>query len=242
MLIKKVKILSTALLLCSTSALAHESSVWSYVGDNGPKQWGQIDTAFLACSEGILQSPIDVKKENLISNKDPIIFDYNAHDFSNNIADFKTKGKVKGITVDGVEYHLSQFHFHTPSEHSIDGKIYPDVAHFVHHDKDDNLAVVGVLFEVGNPNEKFKKIIDSTNMDIEKKRAVEAGDITELLPVNREYFHYMGSLTTPPCTEGVNWFLMKNPVEVSQEDLDALVASMPNNARPIQDPKGRVAQ
>jgi carbonic anhydrase len=190
----------------------------------------------------ILQSPVNVNKQNLISDKDPIMFDYYAHDFSNNIENFSAKSSAKGMTVGGVEYHLSQFHFHTPSEHTIDGKSYPAVAHFVHHDKDGNLAVVGVMYKVGKPNKKFKEIVESENMGMKKKIAVESSDLTELLPVNREYFHYMGSLTTPPCTEGVSWFVMKHPVEISQKQLDDLNKLMPNNARPIQDPNGRVAQ
>jgi carbonic anhydrase len=98
------------------------------------------------------------------------------------------------------------------------------------------------MFEVGKPNKKFKEIVESENMGVQKKIAVESSDLTELLPVNKEYFHYMGSLTTPPCTEGVKWFVMKHPVEVSQDDLDALNKIMPNNSRPIQDPNGRLAQ
>ena len=240
--LNKIKIIASVALLLSTTAVAHESAVWSYVGETGPKQWGQIDKEFLACSEGITQSPININKKDLVSNKDPIMFDYEAHPLSNNIENFTDKGLTKGMKVDNKEYHLSQFHFHTPSEHSIDGKIYPAEVHFVHHDEDGNLAVVGVLFKEGKYNSKFENVIESANQGITKKHAVEASNIMKLLPEDKEYLHYMGSLTTPPCTAGVNWFVMKHQVEASKEQLTALAKAMPANARPIQESFGRVAK
>lgn len=129
-----------------------------------------------------------------------------------------------------------------PSEHSINNKIYPAELHFVHQDKDANLAVVGVFLTEGASNKVIKEIIDTANKGDKAKHAIGDDDLMNLIPKNKEYFHYMGSLTTPPCTEGVHWYVMKNPIEMSKEEIAELDKIMPENARPIQDPKGRVAK
>ena len=226
----------------SSLAVAVESGVWSYNGLNGPDRWGQLDSDFEACSEGITQSPIDLTKKNLISNKEPISFDYKAYSLSQTRFGFKYYNRSKSMTVDGKTYDLSQFHFHMPAEHTVSGKRFPAEMHLVHHDRDGNLAVVAVLFKEGKSNKVFKEIVDTADKSDEEKYIIEAGDITSLLPENKEYFHYMGSLTTPPCTEGVNWYVLKHKVEVSKEDLSALNKAIIYNSRPIQDAAGRVAR
>lgn len=242
MFIKKFKLYTSIALLLSSSAFAKESIEWSYNGLNGPDKWGKLDKEFMSCGEGIMQSPIDISKKNLISNKSPIIFDYAKYGLLENKHGMKYLTRTKNIKIDNVTYDLSQFHFHAPSEHSIDKQIFPAELHFVHHDKDGNLAVIGVFFKEGKSNPAFSSLVSSVNESKQRRLELESEDLMFLLPENKEYFHYMGSLTTPPCTEGVNWYVLKHPVEASKEELLALDSSMADNARPVQNAAGRVAK
>jgi carbonic anhydrase len=184
------------------------------------------------------QSPINLT--NYIEADLPAIkFDYkaggnevvnNGHTIQVNYASGST------ITVDGQEFELKQFHFHTPSENNIDGKSYPLEAHLVHADKDKNLAVIGVMFEKGEENsalaQAWKKMPEKGG---EKESLSENVAAEGILPTDRDYYRFNGSLTTPPCSEGVRWLVMKNPITVSEEQIEkfAHVMHHPNN-RPIQ--------
>ncbi len=145
----------------------------------------------------------------------------------------------KHLEVEKKQYKLTNFHFHLPSEHSINNKIFDAELHFVHQDENNNIVVVGVLIKEGESNPLINKIIKSTHQSDEEKYALEDSDLMTLIPENRTYFHYMGSLTTPPCTEGVNWYVLKTPIKASKGEIERLKQIMPSNARPIQNKNSR---
>jgi len=151
-------------------------------------------------------------------------------------------GAGSGITVDGVEFALKQFHFHAPSENHIDGISYPMEAHLVHADKDGHLAVIAVMFEEGAENAALAGIWPDMPANAGDSQALaSAFDVSKLLPENRDYYRFNGSLTTPPCTEGVRWLVMKTPVSASKDQVEAFTHMLhhPNN-RPVQPVNARV--
>ena len=217
---------------------------WSYTGNTGPEKWGSLGKDFATCSLGQRQSPIDIRK-TVKADLAPIHFDYQPVALS--ITDNGHSIKVDtpnagGITVDGEKYALLQFHFHKPSEEKINGKQYDMVAHLVHQAKDGRLAVVGVLMEEGKEQPLIRTLW--THLPIEQGKAATPKDVkidpTHLLPAKRSYFTFIGSLTTPPCTEGVLWLVLKTPVQVSKEQLSGFGSIYRNNVRPVQAVNSRV--
>ncbi len=238
-------VVRVAILLQSISSIAYaeESIHWSYVGRTGPDHWSKLDKAFEACSEGVKQSPIDLNHKTLVNDKAPIIFHYDSHKVALKEYSIKVSNEPsKHIEIAGKTYKLIQFHFHMPSEHSVDNKTSDAELHFVHQDNDGNLAVVGVFIKEGKSNKLIKAIAETATKSNEAKYTLEDSNLMSLLPENKEYFHYMGSLTTPPCTEGINWYVLKTPIEASKAEIMELKSTIQHNSRPIQDAKGRVAQ
>jgi carbonic anhydrase len=223
-------------------AATHERH-WSYDGEGGPAAWGQMKPEFSVCSAGRRQSPIDIR-EGIRLSLDPVAFDYqpsafkvndNGHTIQVNLA------AGNSIEVLGQRFELIQFHFHRPSEESIDGRRFDMVAHFVHKSLEGRLAVVAVLIERGSAQGQLQQVWN--NLPLEKGDTVNARgtlDLERLLPTERGYFTYMGSLTTPPCSEGVLWMVMKQPVQASAEQLGVFARLYPMNARPIQSASGRL--
>jgi len=236
-------ILSLVCLPAVTAAQAAHPPHWAYEGKEGPKEWGNLDSTYAACSIGHTQSPIDIKgarKADLPTLK----FDYhsvplniidNGHTIQVNYAPGST------LTVGEKIYTLKQFHFHHPSEEQVDGKTFRLVAHLVHADADGHLAVVAVLFELGSAN----PLVDTlwTNIPSEKEKPQDIPSVSiqvlDLLPNERDYFTYAGSLTTPPCSEGVSCFVLKGYATVSPQQVAAFAKIYPMNARPIQPINGR---
>ena len=216
---------------------------WSYDGSGGPDGWGEMNPEFSKCATGKRQSPIDIR-DGIRVSLDPVQFDYkpsafrvidNGHTVQVNVA------QGNSIEVLGRRYDLVQFHFHRPSEERIDGKQFDMVVHMVHKDIDGRLAVVAVLLERG-PAQPIVQAVWN-NLPLEKGEEVPAKpmlDLNALLPAQRGYFTYLGSLTTPPCSEGVLWMVMKNPVPVSTEQIAIFSRLYPMNARPIQAAGGRL--
>ena len=216
---------------------------WDYAGSGGPDTWGQMKPEFATCGSGTRQSPID-SRDGIKVNLDPVLFDYppsavrvidNGHTVQVNV------GPGNSIEVMGRRYDLLQFHFHRPSEERINGKQFDMVAHLVHKDLDGRLAVVAVLLERGSAHPLVQNIWN--NLPLEKGEDVAARtmlDLNALLPVERSYFTYMGSLTTPPCSEGVLWMVMKTPMPMSTEQIGIFSRLYPMNARPIQSVAGRL--
>lgn len=217
---------------------------WSYSGDTGPSHWSQIDPKFTACSTGLNQSPINI--DDMIKGDLPEIdIDYQAggyevyntgHTIQVNYAPGST------ISIDDHVFELKQFHFHAPSENHINGKSFPMEAHLVHADKDGHLAVIAVMFEFDERNVELSKVLSKLPTQAGQHIALESMvDAAKLLPHDYDYYRFNGSLTTPPCTEGVWWFVMKSYKTLSDDQLDVFSDTMhrPNN-RPIQDINARV--
>ena len=223
---------------------AADHAHWGYSGHDGPQHWGQLDPAYSSCASGRQQSPVNL--HGFADGKlPPIRFQYGAggHELFNNGHTVQVNYTVgSDITLDGHRYDLKQFHFHSPSENRIDGKSYPLEAHFVHADAQGHLAVVAVMFQLGEENKALDEAWNVLPMHSGDHhvmhKTVLAGD---LLPRDKSYYRYDGSLTTPPCSEGVVWLVMKTPLQVSQAQLDKFSQAVhgPNN-RPLQALNGRV--
>lgn len=230
--------------LASSPAFAADNAHWGYHGKDGPAHWGDLDPAYATCKTGQMQSPIDLAKANERANVAvalnylpvPLTILNNGHTIQ------FTVENGSAITLDRISYKLSQVHFHTPSEHHNGGATYPLEAHFVHKSDAKTLAVIGVMFEVGAANTTLQAIID--NMPKTKTPAhTIAGvviDPASLQPGDHGLVRYMGSLTTPPCDEGVNWMVMTHAMTASKAQIDALAAVMGANARPLQKPGHRL--
>jgi carbonic anhydrase len=228
--------------LAAGSVLADEPRHWQYGGATGPAHWGDLEGDFAACKTGKEQSPIDI--HGAVKAALPAIgFHYaagpaevvnNGHTIQVDLANGGTVDLASGA------YKLLQFHFHTPSEEKIDGHPYAMVAHLVHRNDAGQLAVVAVLFKEGKANPVLAKVFGAMPGKEGGKAELAGGiDAAALLPTKREYYAYAGSLTTPPCTEGVRWQVLKQPAELSREQLAAFRKLYPMTARPTQKLNGR---
>jgi carbonic anhydrase len=224
---------------CVSRGFAADGPHWSYEGATGPTGWGTLDPASGACGIGGQQSPVDIRttvkaqlsplKVSWAKQADTIV--NNGHTIQINFA----PGGSSGLTVGKDKYALQQFHFHRPSEHLINGKDFPMEAHFVHSNDAGSLAVIGVMMMTGTPNATFGKIVSTMPKDEGPPvKADGAIDANRLLPGKRSYYSYEGSLTTPPCSEVVNWFLLTDPIHVADADVAAFAKLYPMNARPAQ--------
>lgn len=224
--------------LCAAAALAEGAAPhWSYEGHGGTKDWGELSSNFKACAVGSEQSPIDLK--NPVGAKlDPLVFNWTpeAYEIANNGHTIQADAKAAGALMVGtVKYSLLQFHFHTPSEHALEGKRAAMEAHFVHRAEDGRLGVVGVLMQPGAAGNAAFSAIMAAAPAKEGKAALKAPlDPAALLPKGRDYYRYEGSLTTPPCSEIANWMVFAEPITIAQADADAFKALFPMNARPLQ--------
>jgi carbonic anhydrase len=219
---------------------------WGYEGHEGPANWGTMHKDYASCGLGHKQSPINISETT--KEKLPAIeFNYqpsalkivnNGHTVQVNYADGSS------IKIGNDRYKLLQFHVHTPSEEQVKGKSFDMVAHFVHKNDAGQLAVVGVLFEKGKDNAALAPVVNSLPKTAGPEQAV-AGvsiDAAKLLPATRGYYTFEGSLTTPPCSEGVRWMVLKTPVQASAAQLAAIKAIVHHNARPVQALHGRVVK
>lgn len=216
---------------------------WSYQGETGPEHWGHMKSEFGLCSSGKRQSPIDIR-DGIAVQLDPVQFDYkpsnfrvidNGHTVQVNVA------PGNSIEVMGRRFELVQFHFHRPSEERINGRQFDMVAHLVHKDLEGKLAVVAVLLDRGSVQPIVQTVWNNLPLEKGEELAAKATlDLNGLLPAERGYFTYMGSLTTPPCSEGVLWMVMRNPVSISAEQIGIFSRLYPMNARPVQSASGRL--
>ena len=230
----------------ASAAAAHANApavVWDYTGRGSPDAWGRLKPEFATCANGTRQSPIDIR-DGIKVELAPIRFDYqpgafgvidDGHTVQVNVA------PGSSIEVLGRRYALVQFHFHRPSEERIDGKPFDMVVHLVHRDSEGRIAIVAVLLERGSA----QKVVQNVWNNLPLEQGVElaapgALNPNELLPDERSYYTYMGSLTTPPCSEGVLWMVMKTPVPISAEQIAVFAHLYPMNARPIQPAGGRL--
>lgn len=233
-------------LACAASAQSpSDPPKWDYLGKYGPINWGKLDPSFKACSAGKEQSPVDIRTAKLNKALQPIEFHYmagpvemvnNGHTIQINV------GPGSYIVQDGVRYDLVQFHFHHPGEEAVKGKLPDMVIHLVHKSADGKLAVVAVrlIENRGEPNALlatlWANLPKTTGQTVKITDMVNAG---AFLPPDRSYWTYTGSLTAPPCTEGVKWLIFQQNMPISREQLKAFGAIYPVNSRPLQDLHGR---
>jgi len=232
---KRLLVLTTTALL-ATGAFAENHKIhWDYA-KHGPSHWGEFSKT---CKIGKAQSPINIVSSSKVSLKPKyaLLLDEGRSTTAkvyDNGHGIKIEPKEGGqMAFNGIEYKLLQFHFHGRSENTIDGKHYALEAHMVHQNKDGGLAVVGILFKEGKNNPLLDNILGNVGEVIR----VNPND---LLPEDTQrYYHWQGSLTTPPCSEGVEWFLMKTPIEASKDQIAAFRKYYDNNFRPTQPLNGR---
>ncbi|MBS0577826.1 MAG: carbonic anhydrase family protein [Proteobacteria bacterium] len=235
-----------AALLTRTAPAEDSHAHWSYSGATGPAHWAEEDATFTACGPGTdrHQSPINIDSA---AKKDlpPIQFDYKpiplkvtdtGHSFQVN-----APPGSGGITIGADHYELVQFHFHEPSEETFHGHHNAMVAHLVHKNAKGELAVVAVQIRTGKENAFLKPVFDDFPAKGSTERDMPGAtiDLTTFLPRTHGYYTYEGSLTTPPCSEGVRWLELKLPVEASAAQVQAFAARYSHNARPTQPLNGR---
>jgi carbonic anhydrase len=250
--------------LCAVSVgvYAAEDVKWGYKGPIGPDKWGSLSKNYAICQIGKTQSPIDIPRKvnnkegslninyqnapmTIVSNgdvapsSDTQTVVNNGHGIQLNFpADAK-----ETITLNGTDYRLVQFHIHAPSETKWHGQSFPMEIHFVHQDDSGKLAVIGVLAKIGKENQPaMESILNHLPKEPGKPQSIEGQSInpSDLLPAKRSYYSFVGSLTTPPCAEGVQWIVMAEPITISSAQLTKLKKAIGgSNARPVQPLNGR---
>lgn len=222
---------------------ASEGAYWTYEGEEGPEHWGELSEEFDICSRGLNQSPIDLVAD-IHTDLPELIFDYTN---PGNLVEVNTGHAIQDkvnpgnflVFVDS-RYELKQFHFHSPSEHLVNGEAFPMEVHFVHQDENGRYAVVGLIFEEGERNEMMDKL-PSFRAERGEDPYADLVDYNEFITDRSDYFLYNGSLTTPPCAEGVQWIVLKQPIIVSPEQIQHYhdLLGFDNN-RPIQPHNSRL--
>jgi len=244
--VKKVLVITAMVAWCMavSQEINPPGHEWSYNDEEGPERWGDLKPEYAKCKAGQLQSPIDIRNTRK-APLPPIQFEYKPSAFKivntgHSIQVNYDPGSF--ISVADKRYELRQFHFHHPSEERIDGKIYDMVVHLVHADSDGRLAVVAILLKNGSHNPIVEKLWDYLPANEGSERAVVGMRVNaaNLLPRSFGYYSFEGSLTTPPCSEGVSWFVLKTPGEISSQQVTVFAKLYPHNARPTQPSNGRV--
>ncbi len=233
----KKTLVAAAMIFASMSQV--QASEWGYHGDHAPEFWGKVSAT---CAQGQNQSPIDIHGAVNAELKD-IKFDYsgqavsitnNGHTLQASVTENNT------ISVDGQTFELKQFHFHTPSENHIDGQSYPLEAHYVHSDAAGHLAVVSLFFKLGAANPNLEKLLAVAPKEEANAELAKPFDVAALLPKEKQYYRFNGSLTTPPCSEGVRWLVLKQPLTLSTSQFERFEQRMGHNNRPIQPVNARM--
>jgi carbonic anhydrase len=226
------------------TSTATQNVHWGYTGAGSPEKWGDLDAKYATCKTGRYQSPIDIiiAAPTVVES---IAFNYRATPLKmvNNGHTIQINTNAESaIHIHGKEYKLVQFHFHSPSEHTVNGTQYTMEVHLVHKNAEGQLAVVGVLMQPGKPHPLLQTLIEQFPADVNQEKVVQNVRVNpkDFFPRETQYYHYNGSLTTPPCSEGVAWFVMKTPIEVSAEQVSQFTAVMHQNARPVQPLHDRV--
>jgi carbonic anhydrase len=233
-------VIAAGLIVFASPCAAAEAARWSYTGPNGPAKWGKLEKAFATCASGTTQAPIDIPDAHVRKGDlPPLLFNYkasplkiidNGHTIQVNYA------PDSWLTVEGKRYELVEIHFHKPSEAKIDGKGHDMAAHLVHRDKDGKLAYVAVFLDQGKENALIKTLWSNLPQAKDKENVAAGVQVNAvgLLPQNKDYYTFKGSLTTPPCTEDVAWYVLKTPVQISAEEIARFARFYPMNARPVQ--------
>lgn len=213
------------------------SAPWSYEGAEGPEHWGMLSQAYMSCEKGSRQSPIDIREAHRVGSPEELVFAYQSdtvrlmHTGHSILA---MTGRGGRLTLNGRGYALRQFHFHEPSEHHIEGRAYAMELHLVHQDEAGRIAVVAVLLQNGEQNTGLTPLLAHVPQRIGQMSPPLTLNPAELLPLNTHHYAYEGSLTTPPCTEGVVWIVLKQTVSVSTAQANRFRSLIGSDARPVQ--------
>jgi carbonic anhydrase len=216
----------------------HPEHSWDYGDANGPTHWGDLKPEFAPCKTGHHQSPIDIRNPRK-ADLPSLRFDYKPSPLriiDNGHTVMITYAPGSFLYVAGKQYELKQFHFHRPSEEKIDGKGFEMTAHLVHADSEGKLAVVAILLQQGEDNPLLQELWKDLPKEKEKEEILSSIqiDISRLLPSDHGYYTFSGSLTTPPCSEDVTWFVLKHPTTVSAAEIEQFSRLYRNDARPTQ--------
>lgn len=243
----KLRIFSATILfiglVASTSAFS-KSQVWSYAGPTGPDHWAELSPDYGVCGSGRMQSPINIEAASIADLPalethyltGPATISHKGHTL-------EVRSDTEGRVILGADtYNFVQMHFHAPSEEQIKGRDYPLVAHLVHRNQKGELAVIAILFKEGAENPALVPVFAAIPARKGEALALGGLNIAHLFPAQRDYYAYMGSLTVPPCTEGVRWQVLKTPVELSKAQLKTYQLLFPTNARPVQPTNARTVK
>lgn len=243
--VSQLSLLAFVVISCTVSASAQKADSWNYFGKTGPLGWGKLDSSYKACSNGREQSPLDIHGTHLNKDLKPIEFHYltGYETIENNgrtIVVHVNPGSY--IVAGGTRYNLVQYEFRTPSEETVKGRYTDMGVQFLHKSADGQQAIISVRLAENQdaPNALlatlFAELPRKAGDTVKIKDMVNPGG---LLPPDRAYWTYMGSLTTPPCTEGVRWFVMQQPLTLSRTQLRSYSSLFRMNTRPLQDANGR---
>lgn len=221
-------------------ASAAEKIEWSYSGKTGPAYWGKLDPAFVECDEGTMQSPININpSESKGSDQKDIVIRYNPTNYKvkNNTHTVKIvpSNQINSLRIGDERYGLQELHFHYPSQHQLNNKEFPLELHLVHKNAKGELAVVALLAKEGEKNGLFQILSTYFPSAAGSENEIkETLDLSNLLPDEKEVYTYDGSLTVPPCTEGVKWIIFNKPIEMSKQQIKKITDLYPANNRPLQ--------
>jgi carbonic anhydrase len=200
----------------TTEPTTGKSTVWSFVGRDGPDKWNSLDKKFQDCKAD-QKASILITDKDLAINGSPITFDYKAYAYPP-----VSVAQSKNMKLGNETYKLVEFHIHLPAKHYINGKLAKSAVHFVHQNSNKEIAVVAVMIKEGKSNPVIKNLIETVNDGPKARFAIEDGNLTALLPVNKEYYYDKSTITTSPCVGKVSWHIMKDPIEASAEELIGL--------------------
>jgi carbonic anhydrase len=219
------------------AAEEHGVSHWSYEGQESAAYWGMLSPAYMVCEAGSHQSPINITMPRHATMQERVSFHYqsasvrtldNGHTIQVNVP------PGSELHLNGRAYRLEQFHFHEPSEHHVDGRTYPMEIHLVHRDIKGHVVVIGLLVEAGFPNQTLAELWTMLPTKAGEQGPEHTFNPRALLPPGTHHVSYHGSLTTPPCNEGVQWIVLRDPVTMSAQQVEQFVSVIGHNARPIQ--------
>jgi carbonic anhydrase len=252
-------LLTGAAMWISSAANAQWRTPWSYAGAKGPEHWSELDPDYTVCNVGKDQSPIDIQHAEK-ADLPRLRFEFKSSPLKYLVNNGKTirvnyhdaPGTGDFLRVGDERYELMQFHFHRPSEEYIHGKRFDMVAHLMFKAADGKAAGVAVLMQAGRANATVQQLwahMPETESKVlpdfsHQERNIAGVEVNPagLLPRNLAYYVYVGSVTAPPCTEGVDWYVLKNPVDISPRQIEAFARLFPHDVRPLQPLNGRVVR
>jgi carbonic anhydrase len=239
------KLFLIALTVMATSNAGAQSVQWGYEGKIGPERWARLDGTYLTCTNGRQQSPLDIRGAKP-SDLAPLEFHYRSGLITLVNDGHFVQGNVEPgsfLVANGHRYDLVGFQFHHPSEQAVKGQLSDMEVQLLHKDSDGKMAIVSIRMREGNPNVVLAALWPLLPGQAGKStKTKDMVNVAGLLPPDRGYWTYQGSLTTPPCSEGVDWFVLKEEIEVSRDQLQTFGALYSRNSRPLQPPHDRKIQ